>query len=67
MFLTRASNVNLPARSRANVPRKHVGIFLDGLIWHYSNSQQRVVKQLPAQFANHYPSPDNAMFFGTLP
>ena len=67
VFITRASNVNLPARSMANVPRKHVGIFLDGLIWHYSNSQQRVVKQLPAQFANHYPSPDNAMFFGTLP
>jgi len=67
VFITRASNVNLATRSMANVPRKHVGIFLDGFIWHYSNSQQRVVKQLPAQFAYHYPSPDNAMFFGTLP
>ena len=67
VFITRASNVNLGARSMANVPRKHVGIYLDGFIWHYSNSQQRVVKQIPAHFAQHYPAPDNAMFFGTLP
>lgn len=67
VFITRASNVNLANRTMANVPRKHVGIFLDGYIWHYSNAQQKVVKQLPAQFAQHYPSPDNAMFFGTLP
>ena len=51
----------------ANVPRKHVGIFLNGIIWHYSNSQHRVVKQLPGQFALHYPSPDNGMFYGSLP
>ena len=67
VFITRASNVNLASRSMANVPRKHVGIFLDGFIWHYSNSQRRVVKELPAQFAQHYAPPDNAMFFGTLP
>ena len=67
VFITRASNVNLATRTMANVPRKHVGIFLDGFIGHYSNSQQKVVQQLPAQFAQHYPPPDNAMFFGTLP
>jgi hypothetical protein len=67
VFITRASNVNLASRTMSNVPRKHVGIFLDGHIWHYSNAQQTVVTQLPAQFARHYPSPDNAMFFGTLP
>ena len=67
VFITRASNVNLANRSIANVPRKHVGIYLDGYIWHYSNAQQKVVRQMPAQFAQHYPAPDNAMFFGTLP
>jgi len=67
VFITRASNVNLSNRSMANVPRKHVGIYLDGRIWHYSNAQQKVVMQMPAQFAQHYPSPDNAIFFGTLP
>jgi hypothetical protein len=67
VFITRPSNVSLPSRTMANVPRKHVGIYFDGSIWHYSNAQQKVVRQLPAQFAQHYPSPDNGMFFGTLP
>jgi len=67
VFITGASNVNLGNRTMVNVPRKHVGIYVDGQIWHYSNAQQKVVKQLPAQFAQHYPSPDNRMFFGTLP
>ena len=67
VFITRAGNVNLSARVMANVPRKHVGIFADGFVWHYSNSQQKVVRQTPAQFGLHYPSPDNAMFFGSLP
>lgn len=67
VFITRAANVNLPAKAIVNVPRKHVGIFADGFVWHYSNSQQKVVKQTPAQFKFHYPAPDNAMFFGSLP
>ena len=67
VFITRAANVNLSAKTMANVPRKHVGIFADGFVWHYSNSQQKVIKQTPAQFAQHYSSPDNALFFGTLP
>jgi hypothetical protein len=67
VFITRAGNVNLSAKVMANVPRKHVGIFADGFVWHYSNSQQKVVKQTPAQFGLHYPSPDNAMYFGSLP
>jgi hypothetical protein len=67
VFITRASNVGLGTKVMNNVPRKHVGIFLGGFVWHYSNSQQKVVKQLPAQFALHYPTPDNAMFYGSLP
>jgi hypothetical protein len=67
VFITRAANVNLSTKAMANVPRKHVGIFADGFVWHYSNSQQKVVKQTPSQFKLHYPSPDNAMFFGSLP
>lgn len=66
VFITRAANVNLSSKVMTNVPRKHVGIFTDGFVWHYSNSQQRVVRQTPAQFAQHYPAPDNAMFFGSL-
>jgi hypothetical protein len=67
VFITRAGNVNLSSKSIANVPRKHVGIFAAGWVWHYSNREQKVVRQTPAQFAQHYPAPDNAMFFGSLP
>ena len=67
VFITRASNVSLGTKVMSNVPRKHVGIFFGGFVWHYSNSQHKVVKQSPAQFALHYPAPDNAMFYGSLP
>jgi hypothetical protein len=67
VFITNASNVNLAARTMVNVPRKHVGIFVDGHIWHYSNSRDQVVKQTPEQFSHHYAPPSNAMFFGAFP
>jgi hypothetical protein len=66
VFITRASNVNLATRVMANVPRKHIGIFVGGVVWHYSNSQRKVVTQTPALFSTHYPAPDNAMFYGSL-
>ena len=67
VFITRASNVNLAARVMADVPRQHVGLLLDGFVWHYSSRQQRVVRQTSAQFARHYAGPDNALFYGSLP
>jgi hypothetical protein len=67
VFITRASNVNLPGKVMANAPRKHVGIFVDGSVWHYSSSQRKVVKETLARFSLHYPAPDNAMFYGSLP
>jgi hypothetical protein len=69
VFITNASNVNLQNRQMHNVPRKHVGIFIGPArnIYHYSNSQRRVVMQTPAQFSNHYAAPDNAMFWGAAP
>jgi hypothetical protein len=67
VFITRASNVHLATKVMDNVPRKHIGIFISGLIWHYSNSQHKVVQQTPEQFSHHYAAPDNAMFYGSLP
>jgi len=67
VFMTRASNVNLAGKVMSNVPRKQVGIYLNGFIWHYSNSRHQVMKETPSQFKRHYPSPDNAMFYGSLP
>ena len=66
VFITRASNVNLATKVMNNVPRKHIGIFVGGSIWHYSNSQHKVVRQTPEQFSHHYTPPDNAMFYGSL-
>jgi hypothetical protein len=51
----------------ANVPKKHVGIYRDGTIWHYSNSKRRVVTQTPQEFSHHYSGKDIALFYGTFP
>src|SRR5262245_35161991 len=67
VFITNASNVNIATKEMTNVPRKHVGIYLSGLIYHYSNAQHRVIQQTPEQFSHHYAAPDNAMFYGSLP
>jgi hypothetical protein len=67
VLITRASNVSLAAKSIANAPRKHVGIYTNGFIWHYSTSRRQVIRETPSQFKLHYPSPDNAMFYGSLP
>jgi hypothetical protein len=67
VFITNAGNVRLKTKKMDNVPRKHVGIFIGGEIWHYSNKLDKVVKQTPAEFVNHYPAPDNAMFYGDMP
>ena len=66
VFITNAGNVNLAHRVMTNVPRKHMGIHMSGVIWHYSNTLRQVVKQSPDEFSKHYPAPDNAMFYGTI-
>src|SRR6185436_18101662 len=38
VFITNASNVDVTKKTMNNVPRKHIGIYLSGLIYHYSNS-----------------------------
>ena len=67
VLITRASNVNLAAKVIASVPRQHVGLLVDGFVWHYSGRQRKVVRQTPAQFSMHYAAPDSAMFYGSLP
>ena len=67
VFITHSSNVDLKNRTMTNVPRKHVGIYFNGSIWHYSNLKHSVVFQTPEQFSNHYPAPNNSMFYGRAP
>ncbi|MEX2560243.1 MAG: hypothetical protein WD403_10035 [Pirellulales bacterium] len=51
----------------ANVQNKHIGLFLNGQIWHYSNSRRQVIQQILAQFIHHYPQQQNALWVGDLP
>lgn len=67
VFVTAASHVNLATKTMANVPKKHVGIFRNGTIWHYSNSHDKVVTEQPGQFAHHYPGPGIELFYGQFP
>jgi hypothetical protein len=50
-----------------NVPRKHIGLFLDGVVWHYKNSQRQVIQQSLSDFIRHYPDQTNALWVGDLP
>jgi hypothetical protein len=67
VFITGASNVNLSTKMMDNAPSKHVGIYLSGLIYHYSNLQHRVIYETPDQFSHCFAAPDNTMFYGSLP
>ena len=50
-----------------NIPKKHIGVFLNGTVWHYSNSRNKVITQTPDEFIKHYRGQKNALWFGTLP
>jgi len=67
VFITKASNVKVASKTMTNVPKKHIGIYSNGMIWHYSNSQQKVVSVTPEAFSHHYPGSGFALFFGTFP
>jgi hypothetical protein len=51
----------------ANRPKKHIGVYCNGGIWHYSNTKDKVVKQTPEDFAKHYSGKEFALFYGTFP
>lgn len=55
-----------PVRLR-NVRKKHIGIVLNGMVWHYSNRRGRVVQQPVGEFLSHYPRQQNALWWGTFP
>ena len=70
-FVTAKANVNLGQKQMANVPKKHVGIFSGGRIFHYSNGTDKVVADTPEdfhrKFKTTYRDPNLGMWFGTLP
>ncbi|HEY1050193.1 MAG TPA: hypothetical protein VGE39_10580 [Prosthecobacter sp.] len=69
-FVTDRSNVNLANHTMENVPKKHVGIFSGGFVHHYSNTQDKVVRQTPKDFLARFQATykgNQALFFGTMP
>jgi len=66
VFVTGATHVHVATKTMDNVPKKHIGIFINGTIWHYSNSHHKVVTQVPGEFIKHYPGPGIELFYGQL-
>jgi hypothetical protein len=70
VFVTDKSNVNLTAHTMRNVPKKHVGIFSDCHVYHYSNTQDLVIRQTPDAFLARFQATyggTQRLFFGTFP
>lgn len=62
------SVVHRDGRSFPPVRFKHVGIHVDGWVWHYNNSAKQVVAQTIGDFSKRYASRGPAdVLFGTLP
>jgi hypothetical protein len=70
IFVTKAANVDLANKTMRNVPKKHIGIFENGQVFNYSNTQEKVVSQtVPAfktAFNAAYGGPQG-YFWGTFP
>ncbi len=67
IFVTQAKNINLKAKTIENVPRKHIGIFINQDVWQYKNRFRHVIKQTPADFKQHYQGTGYEIFFGEFP
>jgi hypothetical protein len=70
VFVTDKSNVDLAAHTMRNIPKKHVGIFSEGHVYHYSNTQDMVIRQTPAEFLTRFQGAyggNQGLFFGTFP
>lgn len=70
VFVTRKDVVNLATKTMQNIPQKHIGIYSSGFIYHYSNGEDRVVKQAPDAFLQRFQAVydgDQGLFFGEFP
>lgn len=66
-FVTRKDVVDVPRKAMGNIPQKHIGVFSGGMVYHYSNSQDKVVKQTPADFLARFEgiyAGTQGLFFG---
>lgn len=70
VFITAEDHVDLSSHVMVNHPQKHIGIFSNGSVWHYSNGQDQVVKQTPEQVLERFDKIYQGkveLFYGTFP
>lgn len=70
IFVTRADNVSLANKSMVNIPKKHVGIYHAGKVYHYGNIADKVVVDTPKSFKTKFDKtygPGQGYFFGWIP
>lgn len=70
VFVTLAQNVTIATKTMINIPQKHIGVYAGGMVYHYSNGGDKVVKQTldewETTFQNAY-SGVQGIFFGHFP
>jgi hypothetical protein len=56
IYITTEGNVSTKdgVTTMGSHKRKHIGIYLDGNVWHYGNTKDKVKKQTLAEFEKHY-------------
>lgn len=70
IFVTLANNVNLVTKEMVNIPKKHIGIYHDKLVYHCSNTADKVVAEDVASFQKRFNAaygPKQGYFFGYIP
>jgi hypothetical protein len=48
-------------------PSKHIGIYMNGIVWHYSNSTDKVVTYTLSQFSEHYGAGVTVLYYTDFP
>ncbi len=70
LFVIQKSSVNIAQKRMENIPQKHIGVVVDDLVYHYSNSQDKVVKWTIPKFEETFQrvyDGDQGLFYGLIP
>lgn len=60
-YITLTTNIDKDGKM-GRQPRKHIGIYFQGSVWHYSNSKDKVVSVKLEEFKKHYPGATTTCF-----